>query len=69
AQSLGGGGGNGSSVFTLQTGVVAKGSIISSLSLGGTGGSGNKAGRVDVDNDGAIYTQGADAYGILAQSI
>ena len=69
AQSLGGGGGNGSSVFTLQTGVVAKGSIISSLSLGGTGGSGNKAGSVDVDNDGAIYTQGADAYGILAQSI
>ncbi|MEG1453722.1 hypothetical protein, partial [Brevundimonas sp.] len=69
AQSIGGGGGNGSSVLSLQTGVVTKDSIIASLNLGGTGGSGNTAGRVDVENTGVIYTQGADAYGILAQSV
>ncbi|WP_312814001.1 autotransporter outer membrane beta-barrel domain-containing protein [Brevundimonas sp.] len=69
AQSIGGGGGNGSSVLSLQTGVVTKDSIIASFNLGGMGGSGNKAGRVDVENTGVIYTQGADAYGILAQSV
>jgi len=69
AQSIGGGGGNGSSVLSVQTGVVTKDSIIASLNLGGMGGSGNKAGRVDVENTGVIYTQGADAYGILAQSV
>ncbi|WP_297801945.1 autotransporter outer membrane beta-barrel domain-containing protein [uncultured Brevundimonas sp.] len=69
AQSLGGGGGNGSSVVNLQVGVVGGNSVVGGLSVGGMGGTGNVAGTVDVENTGTIYTQGAGSHGILAQSI
>ena len=56
AQSIGGGGGNGS--FAL--GIV---------SIGGTGGVGGKGGNVTVNNSARIETTGSDSAGIFAQSV
>ncbi len=68
AQSIGGGGGNGSSIVTKN---IAKGqdSVLAGISLGGTGGSGSTSGNVVVTNDGAIQTLGNQAHGVFAQSI
>ncbi|EGF91748.1 outer membrane autotransporter barrel domain protein [Asticcacaulis biprosthecium C19] len=68
AQSLGGGGGNGSSIVSM-TGLRGSADSISvGLHFGGKGGKGNHSGTVGVDNSGGIFTDGKDAYGILAQS-
>ena len=69
AQSLGGGGGNGSSIASLYYSGGAKGSISLGINLGGSGGSGNTGGEVLVENGGLIHTQGEGSHGILAQSI
>ncbi len=68
AQSLGGGGGNGSSVITMTGLKSTKDSFAVGLNFGGNGGSGNIAGAVKVSNSGQIATDGNNAYGILAQS-
>ncbi|WP_131726347.1 autotransporter outer membrane beta-barrel domain-containing protein [Ruegeria denitrificans] len=71
AQSIGGGGGNGGSSITgtvrLKTGDSS--SPTAQLNIGGSGGSGNVAGNVTVNNSGDIQVDGAGAYGILAQSV
>ncbi len=71
AQSVGGGGGQGGQTidgnFTLASGDASTPSV--AFSLGGSGGSGNIAGDVDVANSGNILVQGDGAYGILAQSV
>ncbi|HYC98208.1 autotransporter outer membrane beta-barrel domain-containing protein [Brevundimonas sp.] len=69
AQSLGGGGGNGSSVLSLTGMITGRDSFIFGLNIGGSGGTGNTGGTVDVLNAGLIDTTGAGAHGILAQSI
>ncbi|WP_269514563.1 autotransporter outer membrane beta-barrel domain-containing protein [Brevundimonas subvibrioides] len=69
AQSLGGGGGNGSSILQMTGLSVGTDSVSIGFNLGGSGGSGNAAGRVDVLNGGLIDTSGAGAHGIVAQSI
>ncbi|MCL6414642.1 hypothetical protein MIB92_03175 [Aestuariirhabdus sp. Z084] len=56
AHSLGGGGGKGSTAGAL-------------IALGGNGGAGNHSGQVTVIQRGSIETGGADATGILAQSV
>lgn len=68
AQAIGGGGGNGSSIFTQN---IARGqdSLLAGFSLGGSGGSGSKSGNVSVTNNGAIQTLGKQSHGIFAQSI
>jgi hypothetical protein len=70
-QSVGGGGGNGGSAY----GKVKSAVFGASLSVGGSGGSGGAgdsvgfaAGRTTT-NSGLITTSGADAFGILGQSI
>jgi hypothetical protein len=68
-QSLGGGGGNGASIVQMTGLSVGADSIALGFNLGGSGGSGNTAGRVDVLNGGVIDTSGVAAHGILAQSI
>ena len=71
AQSVGGGGGLGGDSATTSTaaGTNTQRSVNLSLSLGGSGSLGGNAGAVDVFQNGQIYTVGANAYGILAQSI
>lgn len=70
AQSLGGGGGNGSSVISLSGQFRAdQTSSTFGFNLGGQGGSGETGGSVTVDNSGLIDTTGNGAHGILAQSI
>ena len=69
AQSIGGGGGNGGVVLTATAMNSSRDSLITSLSFGGAGGSGEVGGRVIVVNDGLIDTSGAGAHGILAQSV
>ncbi|MFN3815111.1 hypothetical protein [Brevundimonas sp.] len=69
AQSLGGGGGNGSSVISITGLRSGSDSFVAGLTVGGTGGTGNTGGVVTVSNDGLIDTTGAGAHGILAQSI
>ncbi|MZQ90904.1 hypothetical protein GVY41_17445 [Frigidibacter albus] len=72
AQSIGGGGGNGSDVLSISKGDAASGAKMSQsiqLGLGGSGGTGGAGGAVDVVNEGLIVTRGDRAHGILAQSI
>ncbi|AYV47757.1 hypothetical protein C1707_16655 [Caulobacter flavus] len=69
AQSLGGGGGNGSTILSLTALKSGENSASVGLNIGGFGGTGDGAGKVVVDNAGLIQTTGADAYGVLAQSI
>jgi len=71
AQSVGGGGGDGS---TIIHGMSSSGSesMMLSLAIGGTGGEGGTGGRVMVTNarqSGRIATTGDGAHGILALSI
>jgi hypothetical protein len=65
AQAIGGGGGSGGSASTL----TASGELNVNVSVGGQAGAGGDAGDVNVQNPGQIVTQGADAFGLVAQSI
>ncbi|HKU89874.1 MAG TPA: autotransporter outer membrane beta-barrel domain-containing protein [Steroidobacteraceae bacterium] len=70
AQSIGGGGGNGSSVLSSTLGVSMSAQVtVLDMSLGGKGGQGSKAGNVTVTNDSVIDTEGDEAHGIFAQSV
>ncbi|MRN50543.1 hypothetical protein GJU94_12000 [Brucella sp. 10RB9214] len=69
AQSIGGGGGNGSSIIDQQVSEGTSASSVITLSVGGRGGKGEFAGTVTVDNSGLIDTSGVGAHGIIAQSI
>ncbi|HEU5137676.1 MAG TPA: autotransporter outer membrane beta-barrel domain-containing protein [Steroidobacteraceae bacterium] len=70
AQSLGGGGGNGSSIITSNLGASSQGqATLVNLSVGGSGGEGGTAGDVTVTNDSLIETGGEEAHGVFAQSI
>lgn len=67
AQSIAGGGGNAGSVTrSLESGSDG---IDVNLTIGGAGGSGGVAGRVQATNTGVIETFGEEAIGILAQSV
>ena len=84
AQSVGGGGGSGGSARSMILSIDPSNwspsdpppdiseksySFGATLSLGGTGGGAGNGGMVDVTNAGSIITRGADAYGIIAQSV
>jgi hypothetical protein len=69
AQSIGGGGGNGSSILSVTALYTGENSASVGLNIGGAGGSGNTGGAVTVTNAGVIDTSGAGAHGILAQSV
>jgi hypothetical protein len=69
AQSIGGAGGVGGTAVSGALNFSKGSGIAVAVGLGGNGGSGGVADTVEVTNDGAITTRGADAYGILAQSI
>jgi uncharacterized protein YhjY with autotransporter beta-barrel domain len=72
AMSIGGGGGNGSTVVNVnrpQLSQKASSAGNLSFSLGGSGGEGGTGGHVQVLNAGSITTYGFKAHGILAQSI
>ncbi len=69
AQSIGGNGG--SAGFTLSSAsqlIGSEGDDAYSTTLGGSGGAGSSAGKVTIDNKGAITTAGAESDAILAQS-
>ena len=66
AQSIGGGGGAGG--FSV-TGSFTTGAAGIGVSLGGDGGPGANAGNVVLKSTGAIFTDGAAADGLVAQSI
>ncbi|HWE47241.1 MAG TPA: autotransporter outer membrane beta-barrel domain-containing protein [Caulobacteraceae bacterium] len=71
AQSIGGGGGYGGMVRTVQLdfGNEDKSDFQTGVSVGGAGGYGADAGKVTVTNTGTIVTHGIGAYGVGAQSI
>jgi hypothetical protein len=70
AQSLGGGGGNGTSIITANIGASSRGqATLVNLNVGGSGGSGGTAGDVVVTNESLIETEGEEAHGVFAQSI
>ncbi len=73
ARSVGGGGGDGGLVGNLEITRGVSGSESGSIgvNVGGRGGTGGIGGTVDVTNDagGIITTQGANAYGVFAQSV
>ncbi len=68
AQSIGGGGGAGGSVFECPLSLTASFDA-GSMVLRGQGGSGGNGGEVTVVNSGDITTHGGFAHGILAQSV
>ena len=65
AQSVGGGGGKGGSAFTFNGSLIPVGSV----AVGGLGAQGGLGGDVLVTNKAQITTYGADATGVLVQSI
>ena len=79
AQSIGGGGGTGGSARSMTIGLdpsewvgVTNPLAISQtvdIAVGGSGGAAGNGSLVRVESSGGIVTRGADAYGILAQSI
>ena len=73
ALSLGGSGGTGSSVYNLDFNTSAKqneaAEFEGKFSIGGDGAAGSDGSNVIVKNDGEISTTGAEAHGIIAQSI
>lgn len=72
AQSVGGGGGNGSDVLSVSVDRPGSSSTVKRgfmFGLGGSGGTGGTGGTVDVINDGLIETRGDRAHGVLAQSV
>ncbi|MBN2231362.1 MAG: hypothetical protein JW781_00890, partial [Deltaproteobacteria bacterium] len=82
AQAVGGGGGSGGSARSMilsidpsnwnpsdsppEPGSISAGAT---LSIGGKGAAAGEGGVVNVINEGSIITYGADAYGIIAQSV
>jgi hypothetical protein len=69
AQSIGGGGGNGSSIIQITALQTGKDSSTAGLAIGGAGGTGNTGGNVTVTNGGLVDTSGIGAHGIVAQSV
>ena len=74
AQSISGGGGRGGAASTqtnaaYNSAFTQKSQYTFQLSLGGSGGSSDTPGDLNVDNDGEITTSGYEAHGIFAQSI
>ena len=74
AQSIGGGGGNGGAAFSeaVQLFSASPSEIPSALvnvAVGGSGGTAGNGGNVIADNENAIITEGAQSYGIFAQSV
>ena len=65
AQSIGGGGGTGGTANAYSASVQTN----ENMSFGGNGGDGGQGGVVDVFSDLSMRTEGAEAIGILAQSI
>ncbi len=65
AQSIGGGGGDGGAAHSLVVGAM----LTSSTAIGGSAGVGGTGGAVHVGNYQQIGTDGANALGIVAQSI
>ncbi len=65
AQSIGGGGGKGGGAAGTQNG----GTLGFTLNIGGNGGNAGEGGDVTATNSGSIATFGADAAGIMVQSI
>lgn len=72
AQSIGGGGGDGGSAiataFAISVVPEVPG-VSAAISVGGSGGSGNVGGSVNVTNSGFVATGGHGAYAMLAQSV
>ncbi len=69
AQSVGGGGGNGGFSFAGTLAIPDGNSLSLAASLGGFGGTGGNASTVTVSSTGAFSTSGAEAHGLVAQSI
>ena len=69
AQSVGGGGGNGSIAINGSASSLGAGSVLNSLSMGGFAGTGADSGDVSVEHTGTITIQGDNSYGIYAQSV
>jgi hypothetical protein len=69
AQSLGGGGGNGSSILSANFGFGGQNNISAGVSVGGSGGTGGTGGAVEVENGAQVETRGDNAHGVFAQSI
>ncbi len=69
AQSIGGGGGNASLNLLLSYQGKSDKNFGANIGLGGGTGDGGHGDEVKVDHVGGIETQGADAFGILAQSV
>ncbi|SEA61578.1 hypothetical protein SAMN05660420_02623 [Desulfuromusa kysingii] len=74
AQSIGGGGGNGGVAVaasidpSITTGFASQSTLLS-IGIGGSAGNGALGGDVSVNHSGSIVTNGADTYGIFAQSV
>jgi hypothetical protein len=68
AQSIGGGGGNGSSIIAANLGSGMSSTLVG-FNIGGKGGTGATGGYVEVNNAADIETFGNEAHGIYAQSI
>ncbi len=69
AQSIAGGGGNAGSIIRGLLNQEAEKDMDVDISMGGAGGTGGIADRVDVLNTGTIVTNGRNAVGIFAQSV
>jgi hypothetical protein len=69
AQSIGGGGGSGSSIIQVTALKTGQSSGTAGLAIGGSGGNGLTGGNVTVTNAGTIETWGKGAHGIVAQSV
>lgn len=73
AQSVGGGGGNGgmSKAVALQAFMDAGPvpAVNLNVSVGGSGGSGGASGNSSATNTGLVFTGGANAHGVFAQSV
>ncbi len=69
AQSVGGGGGNGGWSGALSGAGGSSNAVALNASVGGNGGNGGNAMGVTVDTTGTLWTEGKQAYGLLAQSV
>ncbi len=69
AQSIGGSGGNGGSVYSGVLSFGADASFTGQVSVGGSGGKGGSSDEVMVDNSATIKTEGYGAAAIFAQAV
>ena len=69
AQSIGGGGGNGGTNITGVVNITGKSGAAIGVGVGGFGGGAGNAGKVILDVNGDIITDGNNSHGLLAQSI